>query len=69
MAGRGPSKLRVNKPHPYKLRGGRFGGGQGKQIGLELVESAGKAVVEGIEHGFEEVEFFGGGVEGFAHQG
>lgn len=33
-----------------------------------MVEGAGEALVEGVQHGFEEFEFFGGGIDGFAHQ-
>ena len=33
-----------------------------------MVEGAGEAFVEGVQHGFEEGEFFGGGIDGFAHQ-
>jgi hypothetical protein len=33
-----------------------------------LVEGAGEAFVEGVEHRFEEFEFFGDGIERFAHQ-
>jgi hypothetical protein len=38
------------------------------EVGLELVEGAGEAVVEGVAHGFEEVELLVGGVKGFAEE-
>ncbi len=42
--------------------------GKGVEVGLELVEGAGEALVEGVAHGFEEIELLVGGVERLAEE-
>ena len=42
---------------------------EGLQVGLELIEGGGEALVEGIQHGFEEFEFFSGWVKGLSDEG
>src|ERR1700733_1257878 len=43
--------------------------GEGGQVDRQLVEGGGEALVEGVEHRFEELHLFFGWVEGMAHEG